>query len=148
MPTGALTTLTVIALVVAGCSDRSSGDARGTSSNRQPDERPVMVNDEPPFHYPVALYARKLQGNVTLGLFIDVSGLVVGDSTRVEQTSGYAAFDSAAVVGAQSLRFVPAKLRGEPIAMKILFPVYFRHPEAPALPGDSILHHGRAGSGS
>jgi hypothetical protein len=30
-------------------------------------------------------------------------------------------------------------LRGEPMAMTILFPVYFRHPEAPALPGDSML---------
>ena len=98
-----------------------------------------MVNSEPPFHYPAPLYAPKLQGNVTLRLFVDANGRAVADSTRVEETSGYPAFDSAAVAGAKELRFVPAKLRGEPMAMTILFPVYFRHPEAPALPGDSIL---------
>jgi periplasmic protein TonB len=98
-----------------------------------------MVNTDPPFHYPVALYARKAQGNVTLRLYVDVDGKAVPDSTKVEESSGYAAFDSAAIAGARELRFVPAKLRGEPMALTILFPVYFRHPEAPALPGDSIL---------
>ena len=102
-----------------------------------------MVNTEAPFHYPAALYARKLQGNVTLRLFIDVDGSAVPDSTRVEEKSGYGGFDSAAVAGARELRFVPAKLRGEPMAMTILFPVYFRHPEAQPLPGDSILRRGK-----
>jgi protein TonB len=105
----------------------------------QPDERPVMVNTELPFHYPGALYAGKLQGNVTLRLFVDANGQTVPESTKAEERSGYAAFDSAAVAGARDLRFVPAKLRGEPMGMTILFPVYFRHPEAPALPGDSAL---------
>ena len=63
------------------------------------------------------------------------------DSTRIEESSGYVALDSAAVKGAQELRFVPAKLRGEPLPAAVLFPVYFRHPEAPALPGDTILNH-------
>ena len=103
-----------------------------------------MVNSDPPFHYPASLYARKLQGNVTLRLFIDVNGAAVNDSTRVDETSGYGAFDSAAVAGARLLRFVPAKLRGEPMAMTILFPVYFRHPEAQPLPGDSILKRGKS----
>jgi protein TonB len=103
-----------------------------------------MLNPAPPFHYPGALYARKLQGNVTLRLFIDANGSPVGDSTRIEESSHYPAFDSAAIAGARELRFVPAKLRGEPMAMTILFPVYFRHPEAPPLPGDTILHRGKA----
>lgn len=99
-----------------------------------------MVNSELPFHYPGSLYARKLQGNVTLRLFVDATGQTVPDSTKVEETSGHAAFDSAAIIGARDLRFVPAKLRGEPMGMTILFPVYFRHPEAPAMPGDSAIH--------
>ena len=98
-----------------------------------------MVNSELPFHYPGALYARKLQGNVTLRIFVDVNGQTVPESTRVEEHSGHAAFDSAAIAGAHDLRFVPAKLRGEPMGMTILFPVYFRHPEARALPGDSAI---------
>lgn len=104
-----------------------------------------MVNSELPFHYPGALYARKLQGNVTLRLFVDANGRAVPESTKVEETSGQAAFDSAAVSGARDLRFVPAKLHGEPMGMTILFPVYFRHPEAPAVPGDSALK--RRGNG-
>jgi protein TonB len=124
-----------------GCADPALRNDTATEQ-LQPDERPVMVNRELPFHYPGALYARKAQGNVTLRLFIDADGRTVPDSTRVDESSGHVAFDSAAVAGSRELRFVPAKLRGEPMAMTILFPVYFRHPEAPALPGDSVLKRG------
>jgi TonB family protein len=106
----------------------------------RPDEKPRMLNTDVPFHYPPALYERKVQGNVTLYLHIDRDGQVRPDSTRIEESSGYAALDSAAVLGSQELRFVPAKLRGEPMGVSILFPVYFRHPEAHALPGDTILN--------
>ena len=104
-----------------------------------PDEVPRMLNTELPFRYPAALYARKVQGNVTLRLRIDRDGQVSVDSTRIEESSGYAALDSAAVKGSQELHFIPAKLRGEPMPVTILFPVYFRHPDAHALPGDTIL---------
>ena len=104
-----------------------------------PDETPKMLNEDLPFHYPPALYARRVQGNVTLRLFVDSLGQVTPDSTRIEESSGYAGLDSAAVRGSQDLRFAPAKLRGAPLGVSILFPVYFRHPEARALPGDTIL---------
>ena len=104
-----------------------------------PDEKPVMVNRDLPFHYPGALYARRMQGNVTLRLYIDANGIPVVDSIKVVEPSGQAAFDSAAMIGARDLRFVPAKLHGEAMPMTILFPVYFRHPEAQPLPGDSAL---------
>ena len=105
-----------------------------------PDEFPKVLNTELPFHYPAALYARRVQGNVTLRLHIDQNGQVRGDSTRVAESSGHPALDSAALTGSQELRFVPAKLRGEPMPATVLFPVYFRHPEARALPGDTILN--------
>jgi protein TonB len=108
---------------------------------------PAVVNAELPFRYPPALYARKVQGNVTLKLVIDRDGRVLGDSTRVDESSGYAALDSAAVTGSRELRFVPAKLHGEPIPVSILFPVFFRHPEALPLPGDSTLQSAKRGSG-
>jgi protein TonB len=104
-----------------------------------PDEKPRMLNEDLPFHYPPALYARRVQGNVTLRLYVDREGQVMPDSTRIEESSGYAGLDSAAVKGSQDLRFAPAKLRGQPLGVSILFPVYFRHPEARALPGDTIL---------
>jgi TonB family protein len=108
----------------------------------EPDEIPRMLNTELPFRYPAALYARKVQGNVTLRLRIDRDGQVSADSTRIEESSGYSALDSAAVKGSQELHFIPAKLRGEPMPVTILFPVYFRHPDAHALPGDTILNRG------
>jgi len=104
-----------------------------------PDETPRMLNDDLPFHYPPALYARRVQGNVTLRLYVERTGQVAPDSTRIEESSGYAGLDSAAVKGSQELRFAPAKLRGEPLGVSILFPIYFRHPDARALPGDTIL---------
>jgi TonB family protein len=135
----------LIALVVA-CSGSKPGEREARAEQPQPDERPLMVNSELPFHYPGALYARKLQGNVTLRLFVGPSGQTVPDSTRVEESSGQTAFDSAAVAGSRDLRFIPAKLHGEPMGMTILFPVYFRHPEAPPLPGDSTIRK-KSGNG-
>src|SRR5213075_3350368 len=82
-----------------------------------------VCSSDLPFRYPPALYARKVQGNVTLRLFIDRDGRPKNDSTRVEESSGLESLDSAAVRGSQELRFVPAKLHGEPMAVSVLFPV-------------------------
>ena len=132
----------VITLASSGCMDRDTTQkvARALQAGPPaPDEVPRMINSELPFRYPPALYAQKVQGNVTLRLRVDTDGQVRSDSTRIEETSGYPALDSAAVKGSQELRFVPAKLHGEPMAVTILFPVYFRHPDARPLPGDTIL---------
>lgn len=69
----------------------------------------------------------------------DRDGRVMSDSTRVDEPSGYPALDTAALAGAPALRFVPAKAHGEAIPVSMLFPVFFRHPEARPLPGDSVL---------
>jgi TonB family protein len=98
-----------------------------------------MLNKDLPFHYPPALYTEKAQGNVTLRLYVDTDGLIVNDSTRIVESSNIPALDSAAIKGARDLRFVPAKRHGIPIPGSILFPVYFRHPEAPSPPGDTLL---------
>jgi TonB family protein len=132
----------VASLALMGCMDRDTPKkvAQVFQTGRDtPDEKPRMLNEDLPFHYPPALYARKVQGNVTLRLYVDRMGQVTPDSTRIEESSGYVGLDSAAVKGSQDLRFAPARLRGEPLGVSILFPVYFRHPEARALPGDTIL---------
>lgn len=126
--------------LAAGC----GGEGRSVRVPRifgatRPDEFPALVGGELPFHYPASLYARRVQGNVTLRLFIDRDGRVMADSTRIYTSSGYPELDSAAATGARDLHFVPAKLHGEPMAMSVLCPLFFRHPEAPPLPGDSIL---------
>ena len=144
--------LVVAASGASGASSCGPRDAKPRAAQRvaappHPDELPVLVSGELPFRYPAALYARKAQGDVTLRLFIDRDGRVTPESTRVELPSGFSALDSAAVDGARNLRFVPAKLRGEPLPITVLFPVYFRHPEGPPLPGDSVLTSATRGSG-
>ncbi|MGZ8457432.1 MAG: energy transducer TonB [Gemmatirosa sp.] len=103
------------------------------------DGPPRMTNPDPPFRYPAALYARKVQGNVTLRLWVDSVGAVLPESTRVTEPSGYPALDSSAVAGSEKLRFAPGMRDGRPTGAAILFPVYFRHPEAAPLPGDTVL---------
>ena len=138
-------------LAIVACTDAPGEQRSGVRGigavfgSDRPDEPPVMVNKELPFRYPAALYARRTQANVTLRLFIDRDGRVLADSTRVEESSGYGSLDSAAVKGSEELYFIPAKLHGEPLAVSVLFPVYFRHPEAPPLPGDTILGRREAG---
>ena len=137
--------LALLLVTAAGCTDHDTAQkvaqAFQTGAS-MPDEVPRMLNTELPFRYPAALYARRVQGNVTLRLRIDRDGLVRADSTRIEESSGYPALDSAAVKGSQELHFIPAQLRGDPMPVTILFPVYFRHPDAHALPGDTILRRG------
>jgi protein TonB len=105
----------------------------------RPDVLPVMLNKELPFKYPPSLYSKKVQANVTLRVYIDKEGQLVAESTHVAESSGYPPLDSAAVRGSSELRFIPAKTRGQAVPVSILFPVYFRHPDAPPLPGDTIL---------
>lgn len=131
----------VIPLIVLGCSERARSARQGSDGffrSGMPDERPQMLNEELPFRYPVPLYLDKVQGNVTLRLFVESDGRVVPDSTSVAEPSGYSALDSAALAGATQLRFRPARRRGTPIAVSLLFPVHFRHPEGQKLPGDSL----------
>jgi TonB family protein len=105
-----------------------------------------MLNKELPFRYPPALYAQKVQGNVTLRIYIDRDGSIVADSTRVAETSGFNALDSAAMKGSRDLRFEPAKTQNVPVPVSILLPVFFRHPDAPPLAGDSIIKRDSAGA--
>ena len=134
-----LTAMVAASLAACGRGDAAPRVPQARDPGPRPDEMPSLVNAELPFRYPAALYTRRIQGNVTLRIFIDRDGRVAPDSTTVDEPSGYAALDSAALAGARDLRFVPAKAHGDAIAVSILFPVYFRHPEARPLPGDSVL---------
>lgn len=124
---------------VAGCKNGDGSGLPFQTVGKQPDVAPVMLNKELPFRYPPALYAQKVQGNVTLRIFIDREGAIVADSTRVAETSGFTALDSAAMKGSRDLKFEPAKTQGIPVPVSILLPVFFRHPDAPPLAGDSII---------
>lgn len=133
-----------LVLTLAGCMDAKDVDnLRKTiegGSGPRPDELPVVVTRPLPFRYPPELQASRVQGNVTLRIHIDSAGRVAPESTQVVQSSGYTMLDSAAVEGSRELQFIPAKKGGEAMAISIQFPVYFRHPGAAPLPGDTILN--------
>jgi len=129
----------LLLMAIGGCKKGEGSGLTFQTVGRQPDVPPVMLNKELPFRYPPALYAQKVQGNVTLRIYIDSNGAIVPDSTRVAETSGFSALDSAAMKGSRDLKFEPAKTRSQPVPVSILLPVFFRHPDAPPLSGDSII---------
>src|SRR5215212_8784950 len=143
---GGLYVAAMLTLMLAACQKPGEdGDALSGIGPR-PDVLPVMLNKELPFRYPPSLYSKKIQANVTLRVFIDQQGQIVSESTHVAESSGFGPMDSAAVRGSSELRFIPAKTRGQAVPVSILFPVYFRHPEAPPLPGDTILKKADTGA--
>ena len=92
-------------------------------------EPPAATNAESPVHYPARLYDQSVEGTVMLRLFVTATGSVVAESTRVAESSGYAALDSAAVAGVPQMTFAPARRNGQAVAAAFLQPVYFRRPE-------------------
>ncbi|HEX5580667.1 MAG TPA: TonB family protein [Gemmatimonadaceae bacterium] len=105
---------------------RASADSGGMGSAA--DTPPAIRSGTSPFQYPPALYERRVQANVVLRLFVDSLGRVVPESTLVQERSGYAALDSAAVADARALQFAPARHDGAPVGMPVLLPVHYRHP--------------------
>ena len=125
----------LLALVaLGGCERRPDGTIR--LGDHQPDTQspadqpPVATNPVSPMEYPTALLDEGIGGRVLLRLFVDSTGQLVPDSTRIAESSGYPALDSAALAGAPSLRFSPALRNGRPIAAPFLQPVHFRNPRS------------------
>jgi TonB family protein len=142
----AVLAVVAIAAVTTGCLDRMSARSaleRIGGRAPTPEILPVVLNAEPPFRYPPGLWAQRVQGNVTLRVFVDSTGVPDPDSTQISESSGIPALDSAALLGAPSLRFRPARYRGVPVGTPLLVPVFFRHPDAPPLPGDTLIRRDR-----
>lgn len=117
------------------CSDRSVGtvalgDHQPASTESPADQPPVAINPVTPMVYPLALLEQGIEGRVLLRLYVDASGKLILDSTRVAESSGYPALDSAALSGARDLRFSPALRNGRPVSAPFLQPVHFRHPSS------------------
>jgi TonB family protein len=129
-----LATLTLAGLVLSGACRRSPDSTvtlpadAGTGAPRR-DEPPVAIDAETPVRYPLALYQQRISGTVLLRLFVDESGRVAPDSTRVQESSGYPALDSAALAAAPKLSFAPALRNGTPVATLFIQPIHFRHPD-------------------
>jgi TonB family protein len=107
------------------------GILMGSGCTEPAPEVPPRQISESPFHYPEELWDAGVEGETILEIHVSAVGTV--DSARVEQTSGHEEFDSAAVSGAQRLRFEPARRGDETVAVRVLLPVQFHMP-----PGDSL----------
>ena len=128
-----------LGVVLAGCTSHDDGTvALGSEQPVVTDEPvdlpPVAINPVSPMIYPQALLEQGIEGRVLLRLYVDAQGKLVGDSTRIAESSGYPALDSAAVQGAPSLRFSPALRRGRPVSAPFLQPVHFRNPRNRSAP--------------
>jgi len=107
--------------------EQSESGSPGVPPDQEP---PVALNADSPIQYPPRLYDQKVEGDVMLRLFVDSVGRLLPESSRVAESSGYPALDSAALTGARRLRFAPARRHGLSIATAFLQPVEFRHPQA------------------
>ena len=119
-----------IALTAAGCGKPAppADQAEGSPAAPPDQEPPVPLNPDSPIQYPPRLYDQKVEGDVVLRLFVDSMGRLVAESSKVAESSGYSALDSAALSGAKHLRFAPARRRGLAIATAFLQPIEFRRP--------------------
>jgi len=120
------------ALLFAACKPNDA-DIRRDAQTRQNDV-PVAINGESPFQYPADLYDQGLEGEVRLRLWVDSTGRVAPDSTRIASSSGTPALDTAALVGAVRLQFAPAHRDGRPVGAAFYQPVIFRRRAAPGGP--------------
>jgi TonB family protein len=90
---------------------------------------PVALNASSPVEYPLAPFQQRISGTVLLRLYVDETGKQIPDSTRIQESSGYPALDSAALAAAPRFRFAPALRNGIPVATAFTQPVHFRHPD-------------------
>jgi TonB family protein len=119
-----------VLIVVLACGRASPGDQGGTRAPAAAEEPPVALNPDVPVTYPPVLYDRGVDGEVVLRLFVDSTGRLTPESTRVAESSGYPAMDSAALIGSPRLRYAPAKRHGLSVAAIFLQPIQFHHPTA------------------
>jgi TonB family protein len=123
-----------LVLVLAACSGKDDGMVRitpGTDTSADvpaAEQAPVAINPVSPVEYPPPLRDQGIEGRVLLRLYADSAGRLIPDSTRVAESSGYPALDSAALLGATELHFSPALRRGRPVAAAFLQPVQFHNP--------------------
>ena len=119
-------------LLALGCSspDASVVNLPTTpAAGSRKDEPPVATNPDIPVEYPAALFQQGIEGRVLLRLYVDSTGALVKDSTKVAESSGYPAFDSAAVASAKFLTYAPGRRNGVAVAMTFTQPILFRHPQ-------------------
>ena len=112
-------------LLVAGLAQGCTGD-RGI-------ERPQPLSSASAVEYPLELWDQDVEGSTLVRVLVNTEGGV--DSVMVLESSGHAALDSAALQGAKSMEFEPARRAGEPLRVWARVPVHFsKSGEPPSQP--------------
>jgi protein TonB len=86
-------------------------------------EDPIPLYGEIPIEYPLELWDQDVEGETLLRVRVTELGEV--DSVEVLETSGYPAFDSAALRGARQLRYRPARRGDRRLSVWAKVPVQF-----------------------
>jgi TonB family protein len=94
-----------------------------------PIERPSPLAGAMTIEYPLSLWDQGVEGECLLKVRVNDLGLV--DSVVVIDSSGYPAFDSAAIHGARDIRFRPARKDGRRIDVWAQVPVHFSRTPKP-----------------
>jgi TonB family protein len=115
-PLGRLLVAVIVVVAVAAC-------AAEEVAVREPE----LIEHDSPFRYPIDLWDEGTEGETIVMVRVTPTGGV--DSVYVAESSGYAAFDSAAVSGARELRFVPGRRDDRRVAMWARVPVRFQTTE-------------------
>lgn len=86
-------------------------------------ERPTPLFSDSAVEYPLELWDQDVEGSTIVRVLVNREGGV--DSVAVVESSGHAGLDSAAVHGARSMEFEPARRAGEPLRVWARVPVHF-----------------------
>lgn len=121
--------LGALGLCLAAACGRDTGNGQDAADAVPEFEPPVAINAESPVNYPAQLFREGVEGTVVLRLFVDETGALVLDSTRIHDGSGYPSLDSAVLAGVDAMRFAPARRNGAPVPTWFLQPVHFRQPD-------------------
>ena len=140
--------LVLVALALSGCGVESPAglqpnapgvDAAALDAGRQPitdtpsftpfDNAPMVSNREYVSQlleqeYPALLRTAGIEGRTIVWLQLDETGVV--QRVTVNQTSGHAALDEAALRVARAITFSPAQLNGRPTPVWVSIPVSFQ----------------------
>jgi TonB family protein len=130
-------TLALVGMLACGRREAAPDDNSSRVALPPDQESPVALNGDVPIQYPPRLYDQHVEGDVVLRLFVDSTGRLVPESSKVAESSGFPALDSAALAGSRKLRFAPARRRGIAAATSFLRPIEFRHPQGDAAQGST-----------
>ncbi len=103
--------LAAAALILAACGGEQAIDP------------PTPLFNSVPIEYPVPLWDQDVEGETLVRVKVSDTGAVV--NAEVLESSGYEAFDSAAIAGAMNLRFEPARRNDQRIEVWARVPIIF-----------------------